>query len=252
MNKRILTGRVALVTGAARGIGFAIADALAAHGAKVAISDIDQTRGANAAEQLRKRGDEAAFFRTDVSNPEQVLALVRDVARQFSEVDILVNNAGIVSKGTIAEVSLDEWKRLMAIDVTSVFLLVKALLPSMAARRSGRIINIASVAGQQGGGLFANSCYAAAKGAVIAFTKGIAREAGSSGVTANAICPALTETEMTASMPKEQRERILAGIPLGRAGTPEDIADAAVFLASDAAGFISGVTLNVDGGLIRH
>ena len=163
MMKRILTDRVALVTGAARGIGFAIADALAARGAKVAISDIDQTRGENAAEQLRKRGDEAAFFRTDVS-----------------------------------------------------------------------------------------SCYAAAKGAVIAFTKGIAREAGSSGVTVNAICPALTETEMTASMPNEQRERILASIPLGRPGTPQDISNAAVFLASDAAGFITGVTLDVDGGLIRH
>ncbi|MQB46024.1 3-oxoacyl-ACP reductase family protein [Rhizobium sp. ICMP 5592] len=250
--QRDMQGRVALVTGAAHGIGFGIASLLAARGAKVVISDVDLQAGESAAKHLEGRGDTAAFIAADVSIADQIQTLVEEVETRFAGIDILVNNAGIVSKGNIAEVGLEQWERLFAVDVTSVFLLTKAVLPHMAERQWGRIVNIASVAGQQGGGLLGNSCYAAAKGAVIAFSKGIAREVGPSNITCNSICPALTETGMTASLPMEQRDRILAAMPLGRAGRPEDIAEAVAFLASDAAAFITGVTLNVDGGFMRH
>lgn len=247
-----LAGRVAIVTGAARGIGKAIADHLAARGAAVAITDIDKQAGENAVREINQRGHQAMFVQTDVADPQQIEQLVAQVNAQWGQIDILVNNAGIVSQGPIGEIDLAHWQRLLDIDLTAVFLLVKAVLPGMTQRQSGRIINIASVAGQQGGGLLGNSCYAAAKGAVIAFNKGIAREAGPSGVTANVICPALTDTEMTHAMPDAQRERILANMPLGRAGIPADIARAVAFLASEDAAFITGVTLNVDGGFMRY
>lgn len=247
-----LEGRVAIITGAAQGIGKEIAKALSVRGANVVITDIDSDAGEGAAQEIIQRGYQATFVRTDVADPQQITQLIKQVKRQFGQIDILVNNAGIVSTGPIAEIDLAHWERLIAIDLTAVFLLVKAVLPGMTERRSGRIIHIASVAGQQGGGLLGNSCYAAAKGAVIAFNKGIAREIGPSGVTANVICPALTDTEMTREMPAAQRERIIATMPMGRAGTSNDIAQAVAFLASDDASFITGVTLNVDGGFMRH
>jgi 3-oxoacyl-[acyl-carrier protein] reductase len=248
---RKLEGRNAVVTGAARGIGFAIAAAFAEHGADVTITDIDVDGGKLAESKLVHAGLTALFLKLDVSKQADVTALADAFRSQNKNVDILVNNAGIVSEGTVAEVDLEHWQRLLSIDLTSVFLLVKAFLPSMTARRWGRVINIASVAGQQGGGLLGNSCYAAAKGGVIAFTKGIAREAGPSGVTCNVICPALTETNMTASMPYELRQRVIAAIPMGRGAKLEEIASVAVFLASEDASFVTGVTLDVDGGFMR-
>lgn len=250
--QRNLTGRVALVTGAARGIGLAIADRLAAHGAHVIISDIDYEAGERRVRHLAERGDSAAFMKVDLADPMCVLQLAREAAARFSGIDILVNNAGIVSTGPIEDVGLAEFQRLIAIDLTSVFLLTKSVLPHMAASNWGRIVNIASVAGQRGGGLFGNSCYAAAKGAVIAFTKGIALEAGPLGVTCNSICPGLTDTDLTSSLTDKQREGIIATTPVGRTGQPEDIAEATAFLVSPAAGFITGVTLNVDGGFMRY
>ncbi len=248
---RNLEGRNALVTGAARGIGFAIAAALAEHGADVTVTDIDVEGGKLAESNLVQAGHTASFRKLDVSKQADVTALADEFRSQNKNVDILVNNAGIVSTENLDEVDLEHWQRLLSVNLTSVFLLVKAFLPSMVARRWGRVINIASVAGQQGGGLFGNSCYAAAKGGVIAFTKGIAREAGRSGVTCNVLCPALTETTMTASMPDELRQRVIGAIPMGRGAKPEEIASVAAFLASEDASFVTGVTLDVDGGFMR-
>jgi NAD(P)-dependent dehydrogenase (short-subunit alcohol dehydrogenase family) len=246
-----ITGQVAVVTGAARGIGFAIAQALGQCGARVAIADLDGTAASIAAGQLRELGIEAIGVAVDVADESQVLAMVDTVEEALGGVDILVNNAGIVSTGPLLDVSAAEWNRVMAIDLTSVFFCAKAVLPGMMARRAGRIINIASVAGKRGGGLLGNSCYAAAKGGVIALTKGLAREAGPFNITANAITPALTDTEMTRALAPEARARVLADMPLGRAGSPRDIAAAVCFLASDAASFITGEIMDVDGGYMR-
>jgi 3-oxoacyl-[acyl-carrier protein] reductase len=246
-----LHGRTALVTGAARGIGLAIALALGQRGAAVALCDLNLEAAQRAAAELERQGIRAVGLRADVSDEAQVAAMVEAANEALGRIDILVNNAGIVSTAPILEVSAAEWNRVMAIDLTSVFFCAKAVLPGMMDRRHGRIINIASVAGKRGGGLLGNSCYAAAKGGVIALTKGLAREAGPFGVTANAISPALTDTEMTSILAPEARARVLAEMPLGRAGTPRDIAAAVCFLASEAGSFISGEIMDVDGGFMR-
>lgn len=246
-----ITGRIALVTGSARGIGFAIAQALGQCGARVVVADLDLSAAQRAAAQLGEQGIEALGLAVDVSDEQQVLAMVAAVRMQWGDVDILVNNAGIVSTGPLLEVSAAEWNRVMAIDLTSVFYCAKAVLPAMMDRRAGRIINIASVAGKRGGGLLGNSCYAAAKGGVIALTKGLAREGGPFNITANAVAPALTDTEMTSVLAPDARARVLADMPLGRAGTPRDIAAAVCFLASDAAAFVTGEIMDVDGGYMR-
>ena len=246
-----ITGQVAVVTGAARGIGFAIAQALGQCGARVAIADLDAAAADTAARQLCELGIDAIGVAVDVADEAQVQAMVTAVEQALGGVDILVNNAGIVSTGPLLEVSAAEWNRVMAIDLTSVFFCAKAVLPGMMQRRAGRIINIASVAGKRGGGLLGNSCYAAAKGGVIALTKGLAREAGPFNITANAITPALTDTDMTRALSPEARARVLADMPLGRAGTPRDIAAAVCFLASGAASFVTGEIMDVDGGYMR-
>ncbi|QCI12875.1 3-oxoacyl-ACP reductase FabG [Pseudomonas putida] len=246
-----LAGRTALVTGAARGIGHAIAVALGHGGARVALCDLDPAAAEQAAADLREQGVEAVGVGVDVADEAQVLAMVEQVEAQLGGVDILVNNAGIVSTAPLLELTTAEWNRVMAIDLNSVFFCAKAVLPGMMARRSGRIINIASVAGKRGGGLLGNSCYAAAKGAVIALTKGLAREAGPYDITVNAVSPALTDTEMTSVLAPQARAQVLAQMPLGRAGTPRDIAAAVCFLASAEAGFVTGEIMDVDGGFMR-
>lgn len=246
-----LTGRTALVTGAARGIGHAIATALGQAGARVGVCDLDAEAAESAAARLREAGIEAIGVGADVADEVQVQAMVNQVEALLGGVDILVNNAGIVSTGPLLEVTTAEWNRVMAIDLNSVFFCAKAVLPGMMARQSGRIINIASVAGKRGGGLLGNSCYAAAKGAVIALTKGLAREAGPYAITVNAVSPALTDTEMTSALAPQARAEVLAQMPLGRAGTPRDIAAAVCFLASREAGFVTGEIMDVDGGFMR-
>ncbi|MFA7892015.1 SDR family NAD(P)-dependent oxidoreductase [Pseudomonas putida] len=246
-----LTGRTALVTGAARGIGHAIAMALGQAGARVGVCDLDAEAAETAAARLREVGVEAVGVGADVADEAQVQAMVGQVEAMLGGVDILVNNAGIVSTGPLLEVTTAEWNRVMAIDLNSVFFCAKAVLPGMMARQSGRIINIASVAGKRGGGLLGNSCYAAAKGAVIALTKGLAREAGPYAITVNAVSPALTDTEMTSALAPQARAEVLAQMPLGRAGTPRDIAAAVCFLASREAGFVTGEIMDVDGGFMR-
>jgi len=175
---------------------------------------------------------------------------VRQCLDRFGRIDILVNNAGMVSVGPLTGISAKTWDQVMAVNLRGVFLCCREVFPLMMAQRSGRIVNIASVAGKRGGGLLGNSCYAASKGGVIAFTKGLAREAGPYNINVNAVCPALTDTDMTSGLSGIQREAIVQSMPLGRAGKPEDIAAAVCFLASDAAAFITGEIMDVDGGLM--
>lgn len=246
-----MTGnKVAIVTGGAQGIGLAIVRSLIAEGMRVVISDIDGDKGKAAANQILDCGQEAIAIAADVSSEEEVEQLIAQTMKVYGRIDVLVNNAGIVQTGQVTDITTNAWEKVMRINATGVFLCCRAVLPVMMAQRSGRILNIASVAGKRGGGLLGNSCYAASKGAVIAFTKSIAREAAPYGITVNALSPALTDTDMTSGMPDEKRQAIIGQIPLKRAARAEEVAAAACFLVSDKAAFIVGEIMDVDGGLM--
>ncbi len=245
-----LKDRVALVTGAGRGIGRAIALGLARDGASVVVSDINLAIAQSVAAEIERDGGQSLAIETDVSSEAHTQEMVKAALERFGKIDILVNNAGILATGPLLETSVEVWERTHAVNLKGVFLCTKAVLPSMMAQRSGRIINIASVAGKRGGGFFGNTCYSSSKGGVIAFTKGAAREAGPYNITVNAIAPAMIETEMISAMPADKRESLLRSIPLGRTGSVEDVAAAVCFLASDGAGFMTGEIMDVDGGLM--
>lgn len=241
---------VAIVTGGAQGIGLAIVRGLAAEGMRVVISDIDGNKARNAAAEILTGGNEAIAIAADVSSEQEIEQLIAHTMEVYGRIDILVNNAGIVQTSQVTDITVNEWERVMRINATGVFLCCRAVLPIMIAQCSGKILNIASVAGKRGGGLLGNSCYAASKGAVIAFTKSIAREAARYGITVNALSPALTDTDMTSGLPDEKRQAIIGQIPLKRAARAEEVAAAACFLVSDKASFIVGEIMDVDGGLM--
>ncbi|MFO7576606.1 MAG: 3-oxoacyl-ACP reductase family protein [Pelovirga sp.] len=245
-----LTEKVAVITGAGRGIGRSIALALAAHGADCVLADIDEQNAHSVAEEIRQLGRKALPVKTNVAVQADVEGLVQTTLEVFGRVDILINNAGVSSPLPLLETSSEEFNRQIDINLKSVFYSCKAVFPAMIKQGSGKIVNIASIAGKRGGGIMGRSAYAAAKGGVIAFTKAVAREGAPFGINVNAITPGLTATEMTARFTGEQREAIVKGIPLGRVGLPEDIAKATVFLVSDYADFITGEIMDVDGGFM--
>jgi NAD(P)-dependent dehydrogenase (short-subunit alcohol dehydrogenase family) len=245
-----LENKIAIVTGAGRGIGHAIALRLARFGAHVVVSDIDLERINACAHQVEELGRQSLAVFTNVADEDQVKSMISQAVQRFDRVDILVNNAGVVSTGPVTETTCEVWDRTLAINLKGVFLCSKAVFPHMMAQRDGRIINIASVAGKRGGGMHGNACYAASKGGVIAFTKSIAREGGPYNVRVNAIAPALIETDMLRDLPRSQLAAILESIPLRRMGKAEDVAAAVCFLASDAASFMTGEIMDVDGGLM--
>ncbi len=250
-----LDDRVAFVTGAGseRGIGRAIAEAYARAGALVGLADLDEAGVQAGADAVRAAGGSATGVRADVTDPESVASAVADVERELGPIDILVNNAGIVHGAPIQESSLADFDRVMAVNVRGGLICLQAILPGMMARGRGRIIWLSSVAGKQGGGFFGSSHYAASKAAVIGLCQGIARELGPYGITSNAIAPGLILTGLVArsggpDIENQLRERTEASVPVRRAGTPEDIAHAALFLASDAASYVTGEILDVNGG----
>jgi 3-oxoacyl-[acyl-carrier protein] reductase len=237
-----LNGRVAVVTGAARGIGLAIAAALVERGANVALIDI-----ADPGSFWKPEGTLAV--QADVSSPEDVRRAVEATVATFGGLDILVNNAGICPLTLFAEISEAEWDRVLAVNLKGAFLCCQAALPHLRqAGRRGRIINIASAGGQMGG-LMVGAHYAASKAGLIGLTKSLAKLLASDGVTVNCVSPATTSTDLTASWSDEMQARVRAQIPLGRFGEPDEVAAAVCFLASDAAAFITGATLDVNGGL---
>lgn len=243
--------RTALVTGAGQGIGRAIALALAQSGVAVAVNDLSPEKADAVCAEILAAGGKAVSLPADVSEPATVEAMFQTFFTHWDDLTILVNNAGIVSTKGILEVSPAEWDRVMKINVRSTFLCSQKAFQKMSTQGYGKIINMASVAGKQGGGLLGNSCYAASKGAVIALTKGLAREGGPLGIRANAVAPAYTKTDMTEQLTEEKRQAIIRMMPLGRPGDPEDIAKAVVFLASKESDFITGEIMDVDGGFMR-
>jgi 3-oxoacyl-[acyl-carrier protein] reductase len=243
----LLKDQVAIVTGASRGIGRAVAIQLASQGAKVVVNYASSSTAADAVvAEITAAGGEAVALQADVSQEVQVDTLIKTTLEKFQRVDILVNNAGITRDTLLLRMKLEEWQAVIDLNLTGVFLCTKAVSKIMLKQRSGRIINIASVAGQMGNPGQAN--YSAAKAGVIGFTKTVAKELSSRGITVNAVAPGFITTDMTSDI---KAEGILQFIPLGRFGKPEEIAGMVRFLASDpAAAYITGQVFNVDGGMV--
>jgi len=244
---RALEGKVAAITGSARGIGKAIAVLFAKEGAKVVVSDVDDEAGKRTTEEIRGIGCEAIYVHCDVSDPRDAEGLVKAALDAFGALDILVNNAGITRDALLVRMKDEDWQRVLSINLTGVFNCTRAAARAMMKRRSGCIINISSVAGIVGNVGQAN--YSASKAGVIGLTKSAAKELARWGIRVNAIAPGFIMTEMTAKLPEQEREKLLSTIPLGFPGEPEDVAKAALFLASDAARYITGQVIQVDGGM---
>ena len=242
-----LQGRIALVTGASQGIGRACALELARAGATVALAARNEAKLAEAAAEIEASGGKAAVFALDVASEDSIKTGAKAVLEKLGKVEILVNNAGITRDGLVLRMKRPDWDDVLGTNLTGAFLLTQALLSQMLRNRWGRIVNITSVVGRTGQGGQVN--YAASKAGMIGMTRALAREVGSRGITVNAVAPGYIETPMTAVLDQKQREAMLAGIPLGRAGTDAEIAQCVAFLASDAAAYITGHVLDVNGGM---
>jgi len=243
----VLEGRVALITGASQGIGRATAVALAAQGATVALAARSQDKLESVAEEIRTAAGTAEIFTLDISSEDSIKAAARDVLLKLHKIDILVNNAGITRDGLMLRMKRLDWDSVLATNLTGTFLLTQLVAAAMLRARYGRIINITSVVGQTGQAGQVN--YAASKAGLIGLTKSLARELASRNITVNAVAPGYIETPMTDVLNEDQRHAMTQNIPLGRAGTPLDIAHAVAFLASPGADYITGHVLNVNGGM---
>jgi len=243
-----LDGKIALVTGGSQGIGEAISKRLGAAGAHVTVAARTEEKARAVAEAIAAAGGSAEALRMDVAEPASVTAGVKALVERHGKLDILVNNAGVTDDGLILRMGKDAWDRVLATDLTGVFLASQEAAKVMVRKKvAGRIVNITSVVGLMGNAGQTN--YAAAKAGVVGFTKALAREIGSRGITVNAVAPGYVATAMTDVLPPEAREALIRQIVLGRLGTPEDVADAVLYLASDLGAYVTGTCLNVSGGL---
>lgn len=245
----LLDGKTALVTGASRGIGRAIALCLAAEGARVAINYAGNVKAAEEVKaSVEAAGGTAILCQADIADSAAVETMVADVVKEFGAIDILVNNAGITRDTLLMRMKDEDFAKVLDTNLKGVFYCTKAVSKLMMKKRSGRIINMASVVGLVGNAGQTN--YAAAKAGVIGFSKSAAKELASRGITVNVVAPGFIGTDMTAGLPESVKEKMLTDIPLGRMGEPEDVANAVLFLASDQASYITGQVVNVDGGMV--
>jgi 3-oxoacyl-[acyl-carrier protein] reductase len=243
-----LSGRVAFVTGASQGIGRACALKLATEGATVAVAARNQDKLNELVNEIIATGGKAAAFTLDVTDEEQVKSAIKSAIAQFGKIDVLVNNAGITRDQLVMRMKRADWDAVLQTNLTSAYLCIQQVTSPMLKQRWGRIINITSVFGQMGQAGQAN--YAASKAGLIGLTMAVARELGSRNITCNAVAPGFIETAMTEALGDEFKQNAAKQIPLGRVGTPGDVASAVAFLASDAAAYITGHVLNVNGGLL--
>jgi 3-oxoacyl-[acyl-carrier protein] reductase len=243
-----LEGRVALVTGASQGIGHACALALARRGAHVAAAARNKQKLDDAVAEITKGGGKASAFAIDVGDEEQVKSGIKSAIAELGKIDILVNNAGITRDQLVMRMKRADWDTVLNTNLTSAYLCIQQVIGSMLKQRWGRIINITSVFGQMGQAGQAN--YAASKAGLIGLTMAMAREVASRNITCNAVAPGFIETNMTAALSEEFKQTAVKSIPLGRVGSPEDVASAVCFLASEEASYITGHVLNVNGGLL--
>lgn len=243
-----LQGQTAIVTGAAQGIGRAIAECLAQAGADIAVADLDPGRSVETVASVEKLGRKALNLKVNVADANETKAMVEQVLKTWGKVDILVNNAGITRDGLLLRMKEEDWNLVLQINLNGTFNCTKAVLQPMTKQRYGRIVNIASIVGVIGNAGQAN--YSASKAAVIGFTKTVGREYASRNVTVNAVAPGFIDTAMTHGLPADVKETLLKQIPLGRLGTPADVAAAVRFLVSEDAAYITGHVLHVNGGML--
>ncbi len=246
---KLLEGKTALITGASRGIGYGIAHEFARQGCHVAFTYLKSVEAGEAlAKQLSACGVMANGYRSDASRPNEAEELVKNVLKEFGTIDILINNAGITKDGLLMRMSEEDWDQVIQVNLKSVFNLTKAIQRTMLRARSGSIINISSVVGIRGNAGQAN--YAASKAGIIGFSKSVALELGSRNIRCNVIAPGFIETEMTSRLDETTVQEWRDAIPLKRGGTPQDVANACVFLGSDLSAYVTGQVLNVDGGML--
>ncbi|HBR17664.1 MAG: 3-oxoacyl-[acyl-carrier-protein] reductase [Deltaproteobacteria bacterium RIFCSPLOWO2_12_FULL_43_16] len=243
----ILKGKVALVTGAAQGIGKSIALKLATNGADLVISDVNLDKAQETAKEVEKLGRKAIALKANVANLQETETMIDEAVAKLDAIHILVNNAGITKDALILRMKEEDWDAVIGVNLKGVFNCTKAAVKYMAKQRYGRIVNIASIVGEMGNAGQAN--YAASKAGVFGLTKTVAREFASRNVTCNAIAPGFIETAMTQALSEKVREELANQIPMGRLGTPDDVAEGVLFLVSEAANYITGQVININGGM---
>ncbi len=242
-----LDNKIAVVTGAAQGIGKVIAMHLVQKGASLVLCDINLEMAKEAAREIEEAGGKCLALKSDVSNMQDAEKIIKEAVEHFGSLDILVNNAGITKDNVLIRMKEEQWDQVMAVNLKGTFNVTRAAIKVMMRKKSGKIVNIASITGLMGNAGQAN--YSASKAGVIGFTKSIAREYADRGITVNAVAPGFIETAMTDAIPEREREELIRQIPVKKLGTPEDVANAVSFLASEEASYITGQVIGVNGGL---
>ena len=243
-----LEGKIALVTGGARGIGREIALHFAAQGANVAICDVNLEQAEQTLQDIKKLGREGLALKTDVTDIKDVQVMVDKILDKLGKLDILINNAGVTKDGLILRMSEEDWDKVIAVNLKGAFLCTKVVAKVMLKQRFGKIVNLASIIGIMGNAGQAN--YAASKAGIIGLTKSVAKELAARGICVNAIAPGFIKTEMTAKLSEDVQKKMLQAIPLGRFGEPKDVADLALFLSSESSSYITGQVIKIDGGML--